>query len=630
MTSTSSGAESGNRGAPSREAKSESSAVTVAIMTVAVFVLLSGFLAVLAYRNFSVVSAISPLLLLTLPVAVGFWNDARRSLRFLRRISLKDAASSFGLASLLLVIQSSSVRSGANFFANFPNQKIEAGEGFNIDSSFHVSLIQSILARGFPSTGQHLEPLLHYHTLSHYGDALILLVTGLDPWESYALLYFAKAAAIVMATIFFSYRVTRGGRERLFWVVAPLTALIFTNSWGVVISHANWLPMFLLPLVAPRIYEVIQKPRLLAADSIILTLIVVVASLGKVSVGFSIAIFVGLVALMKEPGRPLVYAMGAIWVGFFLIWARGFGGPSLISNWADAFREIPAEAFSLAGLGILLLLAYRTGHGRLSAILGAATLGAMGTNALVGYFFLRSPLDTAAFFSGLFAIVFLITAQHLLGADSWGRYATERNQLRRVSFLATALALLVASAPALAKAPLSPFNPPMSIVDSIYLTNTASYQWFNALAAEPDKMSILTAAMGKRPPADSVMHTTYLDVFGSKLATHLTKNSISPASALLFLSDEQFDELSSHLTLANSENTGFLLVAVTGVSLVHGMPPLDSDWKGSFFGNSDYTEIALRLKQEVAHEVDFCRFDRPVVTVLDLDPLRFETLCSAG
>ena len=606
-----------------------SPALTVAIVTAATYLFFSCYLAVLAFKNFSVLSVLSTVLVLAVPVVIALLKDTRNGKRFLGKIGLKGFVTSFGVAGTLILIQSSSIRSGHSFFTNFPNGRIEAGQGFNIDSAFHVSIIQSILARGYPSTSQHLEPFLYYHTLSHYGDALVLFATGLDAWESYALLFFAKSAAIVLATLYFSYRVTRDGRENLFWVVAPLVALTFSNSWGIVISHANWLPMYLLLIASPWMHSVLRKPRIGIWDVIFLTAIVVTTGLGKISVGFSVAIFVGLVLFLREPRRPLIMVMGAGWAGFFFIWAGGFGGPSLISNWADAFREIGEEAFSLVGIALVFLFAYMIGRARNHLIFSLAIVASMAINAIVGLVFLRSPLDTAAFFLGLFAVVFLISTQNLLSLGIWEKRSPREGDMAKMPAALVALALTLASMPTLAKAPLSPFNPPMAVVDSFFLTNTVSYQWFNYSRTPPHQMSILRAATGSELPLDPVIQEPYFSVFERSLAEFLAEDSIASSDALLFLPSEQFEELSARSYLPNSEDLGLLLVAVTGVSLVHGMPDLDQDWKGSFFGNSLYGDDSPRLPEASVTEAVLCQWNRPVIRVEDFEGPSFTLVCAA-
>lgn len=612
---------------PKKNGPDTTSALTVAVASGLVYIFFACVLAVLAFKNFPLFNVLSAVLLLSFPAVIAFITDIRSSKVFLGKIGPRGIATSFLVATVSILIQSSSIRSGHSFFTNFPNDRIESGEGFNLDSAFHVSIIQSILSRGYPSTGQHLEPFLEYHTLSHYGDALVLWATGLDPWESYALLFFSKSAAIVLATIYFSYRVTRNGREKLFLTVAPVVALIFTNSWTIVISHANWLPMYLVVLASPWMYALTKKTRVTIGDSIILTAIVVVASLGKISVGFSVAVFIGLVLFVKEPRRPLVVLMGMAWAGFFFVWSRGFSGASLIRSWADAFRDVPAEAFSIVGICLVFLLAYKLGGAKHHLGLALAIALSASIHVFVGLFFLRSPLDTAAFFVGLFAIVFLISTQSLLGVGVWERHNLQQREMALMPAAVVALALTLASMPTLAKAPLAPFRPPMAVLDSVFLTNTVSYQWFNHSKPPNERMSIMRAFTGSGLPIVSESREPYFSTFRTSLETFLEEDSINPADALLFLSSEQFEELAQKSEIPNSENLGFLLVAVNGISLIYGMPALDGEWKSSFFGNSRYGQEALRIPATSATEATLCQWNRPVVRIENLERPTFKLYC---
>ena len=46
-------------------------------------------------------------------------------------------------------------------------------------------------------------PILVYHILSHYIDALILLISGLEPWDSYGLFFHFKIVLFLSSILFF-------------------------------------------------------------------------------------------------------------------------------------------------------------------------------------------------------------------------------------------------------------------------------------------------------------------------------------------------------------------------------------------------------------------------------------------
>ncbi len=60
---------------------------------------------------------------------------------------------------------------------------------FDTDGSMHMAIVNMILNNGFPSTGLHLTPLLHYHCLGHYVAAVFCLVTGLSTFNLYYFIY---------------------------------------------------------------------------------------------------------------------------------------------------------------------------------------------------------------------------------------------------------------------------------------------------------------------------------------------------------------------------------------------------------------------------------------------------------
>lgn len=94
---------------------------------------------------------------------------------------------------LLMVLLSGTIPKVYNpYIHTYPLLETELGFGWHQDTAYHVSLIQSILHFGYPSIAQHGIPFNAYHVLSHYVDAVIIFISGVDPYDSYGLLFAFK------------------------------------------------------------------------------------------------------------------------------------------------------------------------------------------------------------------------------------------------------------------------------------------------------------------------------------------------------------------------------------------------------------------------------------------------------
>ncbi len=204
------------------------------------------------------------------------------------------------------------------YVSTFPLLQTEMGLGWHNDTAFHLTLIHSILNNGWPSIGQHGVPVTFYHVLSHYVDAAILLITRLDPWDSYGLLYsfkeFMLISALVMVVAFASQRIG-------YWFF--LLSLLFfipvaIGTWHAIGSHGLWFTSLLNILLIPMVFNILFKNSAPSNKSYIFVFFMgVFLALGKVSTGVG---FVGLVLCflwLKKPKNFQVYILGLFWALFF-------------------------------------------------------------------------------------------------------------------------------------------------------------------------------------------------------------------------------------------------------------------------------------------------------------------------
>lgn len=92
----------------------------------------------------------------------------------------------------LIDLGSSFIHPCLDYARTYPLLETELGLNYHRDTVFHVSIIQSILNFGYASTAQHGTPVLNYHVLSHYIDALIIFLTKVDPYDSYGMFFTLK------------------------------------------------------------------------------------------------------------------------------------------------------------------------------------------------------------------------------------------------------------------------------------------------------------------------------------------------------------------------------------------------------------------------------------------------------
>lgn len=217
-----------------------------------------------------------------------------------------------------------------SYFPISPLGDLAAGAGVHQDTLFHASLIQSILNFGYPSTGQHGVPFLPYHALSHYVDAGIVSLVGVEPLDAAGLLFFFKAVALVAACAVFVWVALRGLPRWVLWAGVLLATPLILGNWLAIGSEGLWIPTVLVVLGAPAIHRALWGDSFNWAGLTLIFSLGVIIGLGKVSSGLSFALFVGLVALIRKPRDVRVYVMGIVWAIFFGVFsvAQNSGGSS--------------------------------------------------------------------------------------------------------------------------------------------------------------------------------------------------------------------------------------------------------------------------------------------------------------
>lgn len=199
----------------------------------------------------------------------------------------------------------------------YPLLTLDIHKVISADTVFHTSLIQGIINFGYPTTGFHDTPVQIYHTLSHYVDALILKLIGLEPLDHYGLLFFFKIWILIASIVVFLTYTNFKYNYLLFIISLVVLVPVIVNKWNLIYSHGMWFTSVLIILSIYPIYQLLKKDALTKKEILFIFFIVILFGLGKLSSGFMLAVFIGFYLLFKDYRQKFVYLIGSGWVIFF-------------------------------------------------------------------------------------------------------------------------------------------------------------------------------------------------------------------------------------------------------------------------------------------------------------------------
>jgi hypothetical protein len=569
------------------------------------WLLLGAFTLVFArlfYANVSVAHIVAIFTLYQLAFALLVWL-----LIFERKLCLPTFSkwiplSAFSLVAMAIYSSASYVESESSvFIATFPLERLESGNKWYFpDTAYHLALVQSIASFGYPSISLHGTPLTAYHVLTHYLDAAIARLTGIDIFESYPMVVTIKASLYISAVLIcFARLVERYGLIALLCAVG-LGLPVALNTWHPVMSHGLWLPSLILTLAMPFVIGSLYRRELPTWPQILgLSALCMVVGLGKVSSGFMLACLIGCWLVAKAPFARKTIVFGCVVLLFFYLYGQLFIG-----------QELQLEArFSTDGLGVWKLLTFyvvgepaapwgpfggATLAPYVAIILGlfvvfammfrkpaavqlaAATGGAM----LIGWVVTTvhkglSPWDIWYFIYGLyFPLVFIGVAVIADLFVSLRGESTSPMMRRAVTLLVTAFTLVFVSH--LNASAYTLFNLPVS-VPKIEDAPTRMLAPINAVLPPDRQLRFLDSRATKRAKLAPLKGP--LTAFGDSLQQHRMERGVSARESALFLPQEVFDDelaprLAAHGDLRFAH--GFLAYALWGVPLVNGAPEVSS------------------------------------------------------
>lgn len=593
----------------------------IAALIGALYVVAELVYTILAFSNFSLLQILGAFSLLPLPLFGGLLFLSRRELGQFRTLRFAHVLIASLTAFVMLLAKTSSLVRWRAHVTNFPNQWFESTGGFNGDTAMHVSIINSISSRGYPSISQHLEPLLLYHTLSHYADALILTVLSLDPWTSYALLFQIKGIGIVLGILLFTRLTMSRHSPGLFLIVLGGVFFAVTGDWWVIGSHSQWLPTLILLLTAPWVFSVLQSQVRSWRDYALLTCLVIVLSLGKISIGFPFAVLSGFWMLFQNPKNKAVYPIGIVWAGFFFFFAGEFSRESDGSNPGLFWAEINAMATLVLGL----LVGQRFGKFRKTSPVLPATLVTIAVTVGVVILAANSITDGFQFLQGTLLVLIALLLPVLLRLffpNNTGGSGDASGELYFRSATAFGAVFLLVLTPTIAN-PKASFNPYQDFPNLRQTIRSAGEITYLPLYEREPQIEPIS--IGQLISSGSIGEVaepaTFLGDFKTALDAVIDDEGLHKNDVLLFLTKEDFGVLESYSERGPSWEYGLLVTAVTGLSLIYGALPSDTH------GFRDYDSQSLRKPARDATFEDLCKFNRPVIIASDFRALSFSTFC---
>lgn len=513
------------------------------------------------------------------------------------------------LGFLIYCFCSQSTSSMPLYVRTFPVLEVDFWLSWHQDTAFHLSLIQSILNYGFPSIGQHGHPLTAYHVLSHYVDALILLMTGVDPFDSYGMLSHFKVVLFLSAALLMIARLCRshGLPILLLSVVLLLPALI--GAWHGVLSHGLWVPSLLLLLCTPAIVDWLSRDEQPSLSQLVcLGLLIVLLALGKVSAGFMFACFMGLWLFAKAPLSWRTLAFGVLVLTFFYGYGQLFIGrlnhiesPVQLSSigfsslWSyfsapdivRAGKRIPSLMPQLLLLSALLLsIAIMRPCRRNFQVLFAAALSLL---CLWGVSETSPGLGVSDIYYFQYALSSLmLVVGYALLLDAWRdiRGALGGRALGVASVLALVGVVLFAS-----QLRLSGYNAfnlePANVQAAWQYLREGPFVNINKRLPVKQRFELFQGYHEKRARLLSLQQKSSLWTFKRYMQWYLRESATPPGQAALFVPNKIFDGELKRLRGAPWAN-GMLLYALFGIPLVNAVPEGARGYGFASYGKDSY------------------------------------------
>jgi len=566
---------------------------SVVIFSITLFYILVTFYALSVFVQFNYIEVISVslvfLILLILMATVFLGDFFRQSLNF----SIYNIFIAILTLVIMLFLLNSISSTFFPYYHLFPLLETELGLGWHQDTVFHTSLIQNILNFGYPSIGQHGTPITVYHVLSHYIDTLILAITGLEPYDSYTLLFYFKGFLLLSSiTIFIAY-VFKEFSGYMFVVFLLFFAPIIISNWHCIGSHGLWFTTILLLLSMPKVFDIIQLKYISIKSFLFLFLLIIFISFGKISTGFMYASFVGFILLMRRPKDIFIYLLGIGWIIFFLLYS------SLMTKNTDKI-----DSFDFSWLNLNSLYKYFININLLEYEVQISIFATIVILAIYRYIFKdrqSSTLFKAVIINFIILLFITKSSIRLSNSDIFYFYFGFKSIL--ILFIINSLPNIIRLYPVKEFHKLTKVNRQLLIVGLIFST-----LYLSSFYTQPSfklESEFLNRDIAVMPNKDKLAKTKviflkeYLDkkeyrplkVFRDNLYAFMKYNQITKNQLSLYIPKGIFEQISSKFEGCTWAN-GMLIYAITGVPLVNGIKELKQS-----YGYAEYNEDSLWIEK---------------------------------
>jgi hypothetical protein len=496
----------------------------------------------------------------------------------------------------------------------FPLDTIDASELVGKDTIFHVTLMNSIINFGYPSTGLNDAPLFVYHTLSHYLESGISIVSGISPIDTLGLFYGLKIVVLLAGMLFFLYRATKNHSFVYFLLSIALVIPVLTSRWVITWSLSLWLPSFMLLATAFFIYRAINSPKLLSHRTFIaIGILGVLLSLGKLSSGFFFMLVVGLHLLFNFAKDRRVYVLGVLWFVFLVVYGLAvaddrsgsiLGSLGLVERIASTARMVlllgalPRAVFDIYILLAFLAVAFFIFRRKSTRnLLISLSVGFAATCAM--QFLQLNFRDIRYFHHGLFFIAFVLAVIdffQILESEKVVEKFDFRTFWRKPSLMLGVIAVV--------------------------MTLTVSH----AAVKVPKSLEDVFSIQENEPLVSPSSQGPQLTRFRAELDTYMSANELTDRSSLLFIPLELWTELAPtmpDIPVQPSWANSLVIYAITGVPLINGVFGSSTSYGFSAYGPGDKA-----IPQSDFLGSDPCRFGKTVIVVKSWSPATFDTQCS--
>lgn len=585
----------------------------VIIGAMIVFFVLSTIFGFFLFRQFSGIDVVNVSLVFFLLFVVMVVSFSKIKVDLKKYLSLINVVSAFFLSILFFYYIGGGSHWFHEYYPMYPTLQVDIGLSVLRDSLYHISLIQSILNFGYPSIAQHDLPVTGYHVLSHYIDASILKITGLDPFGSYGLLYYFKNVFLILSFAYFLYLMSDHKSLILYFISFVALFHFAGGSRHMIGSHGLWFASFLFILSFHKVYALLNKEKITRLDYFFVFSLVVFISLGKVSSGFVYAMFLGFYFLIKDVKDYRVYIVGVAWCAFFWVYMHSMSdyteGSSLFPTPERIHELMSHEKIRVLYpyLSVLFLLSMSIFKKAVFRYLLASLLTFFGLIFVLSTNPDFSGSDIAYFRYGLLYILVFIIFSVILDKNSYLNMNIA-GLTRKIGVASIAIYISIIS-----------FD---SFVNSLGAKKYSFFDYFNERLKEEDKLSI--TRLYEDSSAISEIREKYVDnryqinSFKSELYEYIASNGFERESLLLYVPKEAYEDYFSGFKVSN-EFLGVFIYSVTGVPLLHGVRN-----PRRTYGYSDYDDNAFWREKDDFDKVKACRFDKDIVILNGWSPFEFK------